>query len=151
MPNPFVHVELNTDDVTTAKRFYKGLFDWKLTDVQMGPGMVYTMLDVGEGTGGGMQQKPMPNAPTMWLSYVLVDDVAETLIKARQLGAMVVVESMPIMGQGTLGVFIDPTGAALGLWQPEKMKKATKKKTAKKKAAKKQVAKKKTAKKSKRR
>ena len=56
MPNPFAHIELNTDDVAKAKKFYKSVFDWKLSDM---PGMPYTMIDVGGGTGGGMQPKPM--------------------------------------------------------------------------------------------
>ena len=51
MANPFVHVELMTTDVVKAKEFYSGLFDWKLEDI---PGMDYTMINVGEGTGGGM-------------------------------------------------------------------------------------------------
>jgi predicted enzyme related to lactoylglutathione lyase len=35
--NPFVHLELNTGDVATARQFYQGLFDWKLREVPMGP------------------------------------------------------------------------------------------------------------------
>ena len=29
MPNPFVHVELHTQDPEKAKKFYKELFDWQ--------------------------------------------------------------------------------------------------------------------------
>ena len=35
-------------------RFTATLFDWKLEDVEMGPGFTYTMVHVGEGTGGGI-------------------------------------------------------------------------------------------------
>ena len=118
MPNPFVHVELATDNVGEAKRFYSALFKWKLTDNQMGPDMVYTMIDVGTGTGGGMMKKPMPQAPTQWLTYVEVDDVGKTIAKARDLGATIVVENQPIPNMGAFGIFVDPTGAALGVWQP---------------------------------
>jgi predicted enzyme related to lactoylglutathione lyase len=120
MGNPFVHIELNTDDVSAAKKFYRGLFDWKLEDQKMGPGMVYTMIGVGKGVGGGMMKKSMATTPTQWLSYVEVDDVAKSLAKVKKLGGNVVVEPMEVMGQGVLGVFIDPTGAALGLWQPKR-------------------------------
>jgi uncharacterized protein len=51
MANPFVHVELATTDVGKAKSFYRSLFDWKLSDMDMGGGMTYTMVEVGEGTG----------------------------------------------------------------------------------------------------
>ena len=45
MANPFVHVELHTQDPQAAKKFYEELFDWKLEDV---PEMNYTVIDVGE-------------------------------------------------------------------------------------------------------
>jgi predicted enzyme related to lactoylglutathione lyase len=51
MGNPFVHVELTSNDVGKAKTFYNTLFDWKLEDMPMGD-MTYTMIKVGEGTGG---------------------------------------------------------------------------------------------------
>ena len=74
MANPFVHVELNTTDVTKAKNFYGKLFGWKLEDVEMDGG-AYTMIKVGEGTGGGIIKHPVPGAPSAWLAYVLVDDI----------------------------------------------------------------------------
>jgi predicted enzyme related to lactoylglutathione lyase len=49
MANPFVHVELNTTDLDKAKSFYQSLFDWQLNDVDMGGGMSYTLINVGEG------------------------------------------------------------------------------------------------------
>ena len=58
MANPFVHVELNTTDVGKAKDFYGKLFDWKLED--MAGGMDYTLINVGEGTAGGIMKHPMP-------------------------------------------------------------------------------------------
>jgi hypothetical protein len=61
MGNPFVHVELNTQDVAKAKSFYRSMFDWTLNDTDMGGGMTYTMIDVGEGTGGGMMRHPVPD------------------------------------------------------------------------------------------
>jgi predicted enzyme related to lactoylglutathione lyase len=64
MPNPFVHIELNTTDVDKSKAFYGKLFDWKLEDVPMGDGTTYTMIGVGEGTGGGILKNPMPGAPS---------------------------------------------------------------------------------------
>ena len=75
MANPFVHIELATTDLAKAKSFYGSLFNWKLDDVDMGGGMTYTMIGVGEGTGGGMMKHPMPGAPSAWLAYVQVDDI----------------------------------------------------------------------------
>ena len=119
MGNPFVHVELNSTDVAAAKNFYQALFDWKLNDVDMGGGTTYTMIEVGEGTGGGMMQHPVPGMPSAWLAYVLVDEIHAATEKARGLGATVVREVMEVSGAGWLSIIVDPTGAALGLWQPK--------------------------------
>ena len=119
MANPFVHVELATTDVGKAKPFYQSLFDWQLEDMDMGGGMTYTMVKVGDGTGGGMMQHPMPGAPSAWLAYVLVDDVAAATAKARSLGANVMREVTEVPNAGSFSIIIDPTGAMLGLWQPK--------------------------------
>jgi uncharacterized protein len=117
MANSFVHIELNTDDVSKAKQFYSKVFDWKLDDMDMDDGMKYTMVQPGSGTGGGMMTKMMPEAPTMWLPYVAVDSVKNAIGKAKKAGAKILVESQDVMGQGRLGIFIDPTGAACGVWE----------------------------------
>ena len=116
MANPFVHVELNTTDVPAAKAFYGKLFDWQLEDVPM-PGGQYTLIKVGEGTGGGLMKHPVPGAPSAWLAYVIVDDIDAATKKAKSLGATVMKDVTEVMGMGWLSIIIDPTGAALGLWK----------------------------------
>lgn len=135
MGNPFVHIELNSDDVGRSKKFYKSVFDWKLTDMKE---MGYTLLDVKtkNGVGGGMQKKQMAEAPSAWLPYVQVDDVKKTLVKAAKEGAKVVLEAMPIGEMGEIGIFVDPSGASLGIWAnaaPAKKEKKKDKKEKKKK------------------
>jgi predicted enzyme related to lactoylglutathione lyase len=132
MPNPFCHVELSTDNVGASKKFYKSLFKWKVDTLGKTMGG-YTMINVGKGVGGGMMQKMMPEQPTAWLPYVEVDNVKKTIAKARKLGADVKVEFMEIPGgMGAFGVFVDPSGAGIGVWEAAK-KKARAKKTTKKK------------------
>jgi predicted enzyme related to lactoylglutathione lyase len=117
MANPFVHVELQTTDLKKARDFYSKLFDWKLEDAQV-PGFgTYTMIGVGEGTGGGMMASPQPGIPSFWLSYVDVSDVASATKKAKDLGAKVLVENQPVADMGKFSIITDPTGATLGLWQ----------------------------------
>jgi predicted enzyme related to lactoylglutathione lyase len=114
MANPFVHVELATTDVTKAKAFYTGLFDWHLEEV---PGMDYTLIKVGAGTGGGIMKTVEPDSPSYWLAYVLVDDAVVATDKARSLGATICKEVTEITGIGWFSVITDPTGATLALWQ----------------------------------
>jgi len=115
MANPFVHVELNTRDLGASKKFYAGLFDWKLEE--MTGGGDYTIINVGEGTGGGMMKNPVPGMPDFWLPYVLVDDVKASTKKAQSLGATVHKDVTEVPGMGWFSVLADPTGAAFGLWQ----------------------------------
>ena len=117
VPNPFCHVELNTTDVKKAKDFYTKLFDWKLEDM---PGADYTMIRVGDGTGGGMMKNPVPGAPSFWLAYVLVDDIQASTKKAKSLGASVMKDVTEIPGYGSFSVLADPTGAHFALWKPNK-------------------------------
>ena len=120
MANPFVHVELHTGDLKRAKEFYGKLFDWKLEDVPMpGGGGSYTLIQPGNGTGGGMVTSPTPGVPPHWLAYVGVDDVRASTRKAKELGAKIVMDVMEVGDIGTMSVITDPTGATLAMWQPK--------------------------------
>jgi predicted enzyme related to lactoylglutathione lyase len=119
MGNPFVHVELMSNDVGKAKTFYGKLFDWKLEDMPIGD-MTYTMIKVGEGTGGGMMKNPIPGAPSAWMAYVLVDDLKAATAKAKSLGANVMKDVTEVPGAGSFSIITDPTGAMLGLWEVKK-------------------------------
>lgn len=118
MSNPFVHVELSTNDLPRAKEFYVKLFDWKLAEMAM-PGGSYTMIQVGEGTGGGMMQCPEAGMPSMWMAYVLVGDVGSATRLAKSLGATVCKDVTEVPNAGWFSIITDPTGAMLGLWQPK--------------------------------
>lgn len=119
MANPFVHIELETQDLEKTIRFYTGMFDWKLEEI---PGMNYLMINVGEGTGGGMMKKPDPGIPDHWLPYILVDDVRAYTKKAKALGATICKDVTEVKEMGWFSVITDPTGATFGLWQPKKGK-----------------------------
>jgi len=119
MANAFVHVELSTTDVSKAKAFYGKLFQWTLEDVPMEGGS-YTLIKVGEGTGGGIMQQMVPGAPSAWLAYVEVDDIAAATKQAKSLGATVMRDVTEVMGAGWLSIIVDPTGAVLGLWKAAK-------------------------------
>ena len=114
MANPFVHIELQTQDLEKSKKFYSSMFEWKLEDI---PGMDYIMVNVGEGTGGGMMKKPDPAIPDNWLPYIQVDDAAASTKKAQALGATIAKDVTEIPDMGWFSVILDPTGAVFGLWQ----------------------------------
>jgi predicted enzyme related to lactoylglutathione lyase len=141
----FVHLELSTDNVKKAKSFYSKLFGWEMNDIAM-PGGEYTMLAL-QNPGGAMQKKPMPEAPTMWLPYIAVDDVKKTVAAAEKSGGKAMAPYFEVEGFGEGAILMDPTGAAFGIWHGTSngngaQAAATSKKTGKKKAGKKAAAKK---------
>jgi predicted enzyme related to lactoylglutathione lyase len=117
MGNPFVHIEFNTTDPAKAKDFYGSLFDWQLEDTDMGGGMIYTMIKVGDGTGGGMMKHPMPGAPSIWIPYILVSDVAASTKKAKSAGGTIIKDVSEVPNMGSFSIIQDPTGGVIGLWQ----------------------------------
>lgn len=140
MANAFI--ELSTDNTKTALKFYQQVFGWKSQSV---PGMDYTMLDMGKDKGGGgVTKKMMPGQPTAWMPYITVDNVKGAMARATKAGGKALVPFQSLGEMGAIGVFMDPSGAALGIWEAGKATAAPKaaakkavKKTAKKSAAKK--------------
>jgi predicted enzyme related to lactoylglutathione lyase len=119
MGNPFVHCELMSTDHGKAKSFYGKMFDWELQDMSM-PDMTYTIIKVGEGTGGGLMKNPMPNGSSVWVPYVLVDDLKAATKKAQSLGAKVMKDFSEVPNMGYFSIITDPTGGMLGLWETKK-------------------------------
>src|SRR5258708_13411746 len=114
--NPFVHVELNTPDPKRAKEFYSKLFQWQLEDVPNPavPDSTYTMIKVGEGTGGGITNQ-IPGGPLGWLAYVGVDDIRAVTKEAKSLGAEVMKDVTEVPHLGSLSVIRAPRAPMLRL------------------------------------
>src|SRR5687767_11231234 len=122
-PGTFCWVELATSDGEAAKTFYTQLFGWDFVDNPMGPGMVYTMLNL-DGKNVGALYKMMPEQeaqgiPPNWLSYVSVANADETADKAKAAGATILKEPFDVATYGRMAVIQDPTGAVFALWQPK--------------------------------
>jgi predicted enzyme related to lactoylglutathione lyase len=81
MTSAFCHHELNTSDPAAARNFYKSMFGWKFQDMPMPGGGAYSMFTTGQNEGGGIQQHPMPGAPSAWLQYILVPSVKKAMAK----------------------------------------------------------------------
>ena len=118
MTNPFVHVELNSPDPAKAKAFYGELFRWQLEDMPNPavPDQSYTVIKVGEGTGGGIM-KQVPQGPAGWIPYVLVDDLRAATDKAKSLGGKVMKDVTEVPDMGWFSIIQDPIGSVLGLWK----------------------------------
>ena len=119
MANPFVHVELATTDLDKAKSFYGSLFSWQLEDVDMGSGMSYTMVGVGEGTGGGMMKHPVPGRRRLG-SHMCLSTMSGRQQRRQSLSALRSCAMSPRSRTMARCRYCRPDGATLGLWQPKK-------------------------------
>ena len=113
----FCWAELSTTDAPGAKKFYTALFGWEVEDHEMGPDMVYTMLNVNGQTAAAMYQDNSGKAPPHWGAYISVDNVDASSARAKELGGTVVAEPFDVSVHGRMAVIQDPTGAAVCLWQ----------------------------------
>jgi len=99
-------VDLQTSDQAAAKQFYAGLFGWTYDDQPMGEGAVYSMAKLGDKDVAAIApQSPelkAAGAPPMWNTYIAVDSVDDAAAKVEAAGGQVV---------------MDPSGAAVALWQ----------------------------------
>jgi predicted enzyme related to lactoylglutathione lyase len=120
----FSWVDLMSHDMASAKQFYGKVFGWKSLDQDAQGGPPYAMLALEGKAAGGMGQMSdemkAQGIPPMWNSYITVDDLEATVKKAQELGAQITVPVMPVVDAGSLAFFMDPTGAQVGLWQPNK-------------------------------
>jgi hypothetical protein len=110
-------------DANAAKQFYAAVMGWEIDDMPMGDGMFYTMFKQDGAHVAGLG--PMPaemkagGMPSVWQSYVTVNDVDAMPEKIKALGGTVVTEPFDVFDSGRMMVLQDPTGAFLSLWQPK--------------------------------
>lgn len=111
--------ELMTSDDNKAKEFYQSLFGWQFQGRDIN-GVTYHMIKTGDKEAGGLMQIPADQAgkmPSHWTTYIYVDNIDDSVTKAQQLGAKVIVPVTPVEDFGRFAILQDPTGASLGLWQ----------------------------------
>jgi len=117
-PGMFCWIELATNDAAAAKSFYSSVFGWKINDIPLPDGSVYTMLQV-DGHDLGALYENKESAPA-WNSYVSVASVDESAQRTQENGGNVVAPPFDVMDVGRMAVIADPTGASLCLWQAGK-------------------------------
>lgn len=121
-PGLFGWVDLMSRDVGASKDFYCALFGWTATDMPTPMGVDYTQFALDGQTVAGLGPMPPDMAatdmPSVWNSYVLVEDADEIAVKAAAAGGQVVMPAMDVMDQGRMLMVADPAGAVVGVWQP---------------------------------
>jgi predicted enzyme related to lactoylglutathione lyase len=114
--NPVVHLELHTADLPRARDLYAELCGWQPERIDTRHGS-YLSLDIGHGLGGGIVE--CETRRPIWLPYVEVRDIHEVTAVARELGAVVLLDSR----EGPVGwrtVIATPSGGELAFWQQKR-------------------------------
>ncbi len=113
-------VELSgTPDFDASEAFYRDLFGWEIPEqpnsAELGG---YRRAKLRGRDVAGVMGKMDDNQPTVWATYISVEDAGATLAKVGEAGGTVIVDAMDVMGMGKMAVFTDPTGAVCGIWEP---------------------------------
>lgn len=108
------HIDIPVTDMERAKSFYSTLFGWQIAE---SPGFEgYPMWQApNKISGGGLA--PRGEGFTQPRSYVEVDSIEDTLAKATEQGATVLMEKSPISETSWWAVMEDPDGNAVGLYE----------------------------------
>lgn len=110
-------IDIGVADFATAESFYRELFGWEIPDGEESSGYYRSATLHGE-IVAGMSPMQMSPGPPFWTTYVNVDSADDILDKVTDAGGQVLMPAMDVMEFGRMGILADPTGAALGLWQP---------------------------------
>jgi predicted enzyme related to lactoylglutathione lyase len=115
-PRPIVHLELHTSDQVRASAFYAQLLDWRPQVIRAAAGS-YLALETGGHVGGGVVECPARRP--LWLPYVEVAAIDWSTERARELGAVVLLE--PREGpSGWRSVVASPEAGEIALWEPRR-------------------------------
>lgn len=120
-PNTMCWNELTVRDVDAAIAFYTAVFGWSVRENDMGGGVIYREMLLGENSVAGcmpMGDEFPAEVPTHWMVYFSVDDCDAMAARITELGGEVCVPPSDIPGIGRFAVANDPTGATFSILQP---------------------------------
>jgi uncharacterized protein len=112
----FVWHEQVSDDPGQAQNFYTQLFGWG-TEVFKAGEMDYTMISSGGSTHGGFSQAMEGAPPPHWLGHVGVENLDETIEKAKSAGGKIAAGPFEMEDVGRMAILVDPQGAHVSAYQ----------------------------------
>jgi uncharacterized protein len=113
MPAEIAHIEFKSANFARTSEFYGKLFDWQM---EQNASASYMKLAGGNGPSAGWFRADLVQSPGP-VAYLPVDDLESKLTEVEAAGGRILVRSLPFAGGGEIGLFADPDGNVLGLWQ----------------------------------
>lgn len=114
-------LDLTVSDACAARDFYRQVIGWSVQEVGMEnagePYSDYNMLgDDGNSAAGVCHARGMNQGlPPIWMIYMPVGDLAESLRRVREEGGKIIKESMGTDDDYAYAIIEDPVGATLAL------------------------------------
>ncbi len=114
-------LDLTVSDAASTRDFYREVVGWSVQDVEMeDAGEAYAdyalLGDDGDGAAGVCHARGMNvGLPPVWLIYLPVGDLAESLRRVRDEGGTVIKDASGTDGEYAYAVVQDPVGACLAL------------------------------------
>lgn len=121
MHGEFCWNELLTRDVEAAQRFYAEVFGWRYeVSHASAEGPYVVALRDGRPVAGifDISGPLFEGIPPHWFAYIATDDVDAAVTAAVEAGARPVREVFAVPGIGRIGLLTDPSGAAIGFFEP---------------------------------
>ncbi|MEM9302745.1 MAG: VOC family protein [Pseudomonadota bacterium] len=106
--------ELWTTDTDGSALFYHALSELTMAWTDTSAGDKYLVLMQGEQSIGGVVEVEDPEFPTRWGGYIAVDDLEDTVEKARKLGGTIFEEELKPY---RVAVLADPAGAVFFIYE----------------------------------
>ncbi|MFF0943871.1 VOC family protein [Kocuria sp. CPCC 205300] len=111
-------VDLMASDLERTQNFYRDVLGWAFSESQPEYGGYCNALVEGDVVAGlSPTMEGMEDAPHVWSVYLATDDIAADAATAGDAGATQVYEPMEVGPFGSMGVWVDPTGAEFRMWQ----------------------------------
>jgi uncharacterized protein len=115
-------IDLTVPNAEAVRAFYEHVTGWSASPVSMGDHNDYCMIPAGgDKPVAGVCHALGENAalPPIWLIYITVADLDESIRRCTERGGKVRVAERQIVGSGRYCVIEDPAGAAAALFQAE--------------------------------
>ena len=115
----FNWTDVMSTDIEASKKFMVELMGWTSEDRPTDQGGFYTMFfkDGETVAGGGAYPPTMQGMPSVWNSYISVDNLDDVLEGVEKIGGSIKMPAMDVMKAGRMAGIKDPTGAHVMLWQ----------------------------------
>lgn len=113
-------VDLTVPEASPLREFYSAVTGWTHQGCDMGGYQDYVMQkpESGEGVAGVCHARGSnANLPPVWLIYIIVANLDESITKCKQMGGAILGEPRSMGPQGRYCIIRDPAGAHCALFE----------------------------------